>query len=160
MTELLTAMGHDSFQHLAGWARGAGEAAVAEGREGLMLAVADADGSVHIWPLDWCHMADDRHAFGYCRGELARRVEEVGGVGHALFVPAWIGEDGTVWALSPDEPTPGPEYAQALLLSVACADERSLLVGAVNAGPPRRIDRWDPTRTGVPEAEALALRVG
>lgn len=158
MTQLLPAIGRHSFQQLRDWAVGACESAVAERRERLMLAVADHHGSVHIWPLEWGRMCDDEHAFGYCRGELARRVEGVGGVAHALFIPAWIGDDGTVWALAPEEAPPRHDYDQVVVLSLACHEERALLVGLVNPGPPRQLAHWERTRTRAPDAEALALR--
>lgn len=158
MTELLPAIGRHSFEQVRDWAVGACESAVAEEREGLMLAVADHDGSLHTWALDWAHMSNDENAFGYCRDELSRHVDAVGGVAHALFIPAWIGDDGTVWALAPEEDPPRHDYEQAMVLSVACHDERTLLVGLVDAGPPRRLGRWERTRTRTSDAEALALR--
>ncbi|MCB0871968.1 MAG: hypothetical protein KDC36_01180 [Thermoleophilia bacterium] len=158
MTELLNAPGLHAFEQLQHWAFGACEAAVAENRETLMVAVADLQGSVHVWPLDWERLANDQNAFSYCRGELAQLVEDVGDVAHAFVVPAWMGEDGTLWALAPDAPQPSHDYRRVVVLSAACPRGQALSVGFVESGPPRCVTRWERMRTSDRDRGTLELR--
>lgn len=158
MTGLLSSSGLRPYRQLRRWAVDACESAVAGGREALQLAVADRSGSVHVWPLDWARMRDDAQALDYCRVELAGRIRGLDAVAHALMVPGWIGADGVVWAQSPSEDAPPRVADQIILLSLACPEERVLLVGAVAPGPPRRVARWERTRMRPPAATALALR--
>lgn len=158
MTELLSSSGLRPYRQLRRWALEACESAVAGDREALQLAIADRSGSVHVWPLQWERMRDDAHAFDYCRGELARRVRGLDAVAHALMVPGWMGADGVVWAQAPSEDPPARVADQIVLLSLACPGERTLLVGAVAPGPPRRVARWERARMRTPAADVLALR--
>lgn len=155
MTDLLLASNRRPYEQLRGWALNASESAVASEREALQIAVADRSGSVHIWPLEWRDMEDDQHALDYCRGELARRVRLVGGIAHALLLPGWIDDEGVLWAQPSSELPPRRAAQRIVVLSVACRDERSLLVGTVAAGPPRRVARWE--RVRALDAGALAL---